>query len=427
MDILNKTYKVTSQISYGNNSKIKWAYMVLNYDELKVLENVRKLPKNHSLYKKLYWLDTTGSILYFKPNIYLEQSEQDKLQSGNVYIVIIPYLDNANIKLCDEKVIYYILYNNEAENSLRGGVISLLKNCNLFSESDIIYIKEYSNIEKVVLFNKPISYILKEHGINQLNNNQPVEMFYDDWYIYGIYSKGINKYNITFGLFKMRENETHMVNQNNKDMSEPSVSVSFIEFDIISFCNDLSNKSIGNISKHIANVIYPKSIHDRKQYSYVLQKYFSTAWSVTGYYIADLYVNKIVSTNLDGKIYVTKEVLNNNRILKFLEKYQNIYNKLENVVMVNNNEKLSIDDKNILLATHTANVNYYSFVAEIKFHADALCNKLAYFDKWYNSAIIADMGVGEESEYNPFNKYYNLNSDIVLEQIKYHANIYSIL
>ena len=95
--------------------------------------------------------------------------------------------------------------------------------------------------------------------------------------------------------------------------------------------------------------------------------------------------------------------------------------------MVNNNEKLSIDDKNILLATHTANVNYYSFVAEIKFHADALCNKLAYFDKWYNSAIIADMGVGEESEYNPFNKYYNLNSDLVLEQIKYHANIYSIL
>ena len=75
----------------------------------------------------------------------------------------------------------------------------------------------------------------------------------------------------------------------------------------------------------------------------------------------------------------------------------------------------------------TFNVNYYSFVAEIKFHADALCNKLAYFDKWYNSAIIADMGVGEESEYNPFNKYYKLNSDLVLEQIKYHANIYSIL
>lgn len=129
MDILNKTYKVTSQISYGNNSEIKWAYMVLTYEELEVLKNAQKLTKNHSLYKKLYWLDTTGSIINFKISNYLTNTEQYQVKLGEVYVVIIAYIDKENIVLKDSYYIiypekeYYYIKSDYKSNELRQGWI----------------------------------------------------------------------------------------------------------------------------------------------------------------------------------------------------------------------------------------------------------------------------------------------------------------
>lgn len=41
--------------------------------------------------------------------------------------------------------------------------------------------------------------------------------------------------------------------------------------------------------------------------------------------------------------------------------------------------------------------------------------------KWYNSAIRADMAIGEEYESGYYDKYYDLDSDMVQEQVKYHG------
>lgn len=44
-----------------------------------------------------------------------------------------------------------------------------------------------------------------------------------------------------------------------------------------------------------------------------------------------------------------------------------------------------------------------------------------YFDRWHNSAIIADMGVAEGYEYSLYQDYYDLDSKLVKEQIEIHS------
>lgn len=84
---------------------------------------------------------------------------------------------------------------------------------------------------------------------------------------------------------------------------------------------------------------------------------------------------------------------------------------------------MSYHEKYAILATYTGNVSLNSFAAEVKYHADAL-------ETWYGdlnllgayeSAIRADMAIGEEYQSGFTDTYYDLNSDIVQEQIRYHG------
>ena len=83
-------------------------------------------------------------------------------------------------------------------------------------------------------------------------------------------------------------------------------------------------------------------------------------------------------------------------------------------------------EEQAILAIHTGNVNYNSFVAEILFHADACVSWENYApiigkSQWYESGIRADMALGEEAKSGVYDKYYDLNSKIVKEQVKVHG------
>lgn len=109
------------------------------------------------------------------------------------------------------------------------------------------------------------------------------------------------------------------------------------------------------------------------------------------YFIAELYINKVLKeNNFANSIPLSPLVKKDKRIQKFLEsenlrQSKMIYDSKSNVIYISNPHKWAIQDKNIILATHTGNVNVDLFVAKIKFHAQALVDTKAYFDRWYKA------------------------------------------
>ena len=78
-----------------------------------------------------------------------------------------------------------------------------------------------------------------------------------------------------------------------------------------------------------------------------------------------------------------------------------------------------------ILATHTGNTSFYSFAAEIEFHARFLTPwakiKIPFFRKSiYDSAIHADMTIGD-AEFEGTLPFYQSNSKIVKRQYKLHC------
>lgn len=97
-------------------------------------------------------------------------------------------------------------------------------------------------------------------------------------------------------------------------------------------------------------------------------------------------------------------------------------------ITIENVEELTIHEKNVILATHTANVNFHSFAAEVEYHAEALDDWLAnYWDWYYGRGIRADMCVecpdtiDWELDYDFLYPYYNLDNPLVKAQVEEHS------
>ncbi len=193
MDILNKTFKISAKISSGDSNQIKWLYMVLTYEECKVLASSTKLAKYNSLYKKIILLDNTGSDIDFVINQCLTKVEQDKVKLGKFYTVIIAYIDKENISLKNnfyiiypEKEYYYIKPDYEAKN-LRQGWITFLngllpENCNvseLCVNTKLEKVKEHGKYTgfRVLLRDKYFDnnlYWMSTKNINLYLSNEPL-------------------------------------------------------------------------------------------------------------------------------------------------------------------------------------------------------------------------------------------------------------
>ena len=272
-------------------------------------------------------------------------------------------------------------------------------------------------------------------------------MDYDDWYLYAIEDgKGF-----VYGIIKMREQENDLSIDGDEDV--PTVGVPFISADIGKlFCfNDIKI-----FKEEVDRVVKKPEV----KHNSILQKNFSNPKSKAGYLVADLYIEKIISYYPDGM--VSNESIKNlmsdfnetkrkmeeailipgvrsmyigelnrigripNALLKINKKAgYRVFDSKTGTVTVKDVNNLTHYEKQAILAIHTGNVNYNSFVAEIKFHANACVSWEKYFPllgkKWYSSTMRSDMGLDEEAESGVYDRYYNLNNKIVKEQEKIHG------
>ena len=255
--------------------------------------------------------------------------------------------------------------------------------------------------------------------------------FFDDWFLFAV--PGKDEY--AYGLLKMREQEHDLERGIRADGDTPGVTISFIAFDTDLLKACLENPSSENRRKmgmEINRVVaYPKQSHHP-----VLKDYFICPQAEAPYLIAETYVNHIASFSTAATLNVPKAYkeiylkrstsskyarvpdfmdLNNREANRIVCDHENIY--IQNVKQLSRYEKLAI------LATHTGNVSYHSFAAEIRYHAMFL-NKLMKIrlpmaGSPYASAVRADMSIGDKEFQGP-TPYYDLSGKLVSEQVKYH-------
>ena len=256
--------------------------------------------------------------------------------------------------------------------------------------------------------------------------------YFDDWYLFAVQSRE----DYGYGLLKMREQEHDLERGIQADGDTPGVTISFIAFDTGILKSCLENPTAENRKKtgmEINRVVaYPKQNHHP-----ALKEYFIRPQAEAPYLVADTYVKHIAAFSSAGTlnvpkvykdIYLKKSVSgkyarvpdfldqNNCEAKKIVCDHEKIY--IQNVKQLSRYEKLAI------LATHTGNVSYHSFAAEIRYHAMFL-NKLMKIRlpmavSPYASAARADMSIGDKEFQGP-TPYYDLSGTMVLAQMKYHT------
>ncbi len=316
-----------------------------------------------------------------------------------------------------------------------------------------------STIDGFFMCRKPLSYILNNAGISALLNNEDKPFlcnnFFDDWYLYSVY----NGTSYVYSLLKMREQECE--NSSDYDYDDPGVTVCFVSLNTNIFLDCLYNDSNTN-KKALYNEIQRVVQQTGQTHNTVLQQYFNNPASVASYNIAELYIQHIADSANGTQINLPNIYLD---ILEDIAAYERLIEQLEGrtdsgsqmsvmqaraqieeltrvpnfIESINqgagytvcDDEKITIQspcclsspEKYAILATHTGNVSLNSFAAEVKYHAYAL-------ETWYGDlnllnayerAIRADMAIGEETQSGITDQYYDLNSDIVQEQVRYHG------
>ena len=117
----------------------------------------------------------------------------------------------------------------------------------------------------------------------------------------------------------------------------------------------------------------------------------------------------------------------NSRLPRFVESVNQVARRVvcdHEKIYIQNADKLSEHEYNVILSTHTGNTSRYSFAAEVEYHAKYLTSlarlKLPLLKKSiYDSAVRADMTIGD-AEWWMFTPYYRENSQIVKNQYKLH-------
>ena len=285
---------------------------------------------------------------------------------------------------------------------------------------------------------KSISSILISKGIETFPDREDrileCRNFFDDWFLFAI----PDHEDYVYGLLKMREQEHDLEQGMKADGDTPGVTISFISFsaDILKSC--LENPSAENrkeMGMEINRVVaYPKQSHHT-----ALKEYFIRPQAEAPYLIAGTYVKHIASFSTAGTLNVPKAYKEIYQKRRASAKYARVPDFLEqnnqepnNVVCdhekiyIQNVKQLSQYEKLAILATHTGNVSYHSFAAEVRYHAMFLNKlmkiRLPMVGSPYASAVRADMSIGDKEFQGP-SPYYNLYGKHVREQVKYHSDV----
>lgn len=288
------------------------------------------------------------------------------------------------------------------------------------------------------MITESISSILISKGIETFPDREgrilECRNYFDDWFLFAV--PGKTEY--VYGLLKMREQEHDLERGIQADGDTPGVTISFIAFDTGILKSCLENPSAENRKKmgmEINRVVaYPKQNHHP-----ALKEYFIRPQAEAPYLVADTYVKHIAAFSSAGTLNVPKaykEIYMKRsasakyaRVPDFLEENNREANRIvcdhENIY-IQNVKQLSRYEKLAILATHTGNVSYHSFAAEIRYHAMFLTKlmkiRLPLAGSPYASAVRADMSIGDKEFQGP-TPYYDLSSSSVHEQMKYHADL----
>ena len=285
------------------------------------------------------------------------------------------------------------------------------------------------------MLSESVASILSSADIDTFPDREDREFFcrnfFDDWFLFAITGREVPVY----GLIKMREQEYDREMNIHADGDTPGVTVSFIDFDtdvLMKCLEDSSTVNRKNLGMEINRVVaYPKQNHHP-----ALKEYFIRPQAEAPYLVADTYVKHIAAFSSAGTLNVPKaykEIYMKRsasakyaRVPDFLEENNREANRIvcdhENIY-IQNVKQLSRYEKLAILATHTGNVSYHSFAAEIRYHAMFLTKlmkiRLPMAGSPYASAVRADMSIGDKEFQGP-TPYYDLSGGLVVEQVKYH-------
>ena len=173
-----------------------------------------------------------------------------------------------------------------------------------------------------------------------------------------------------------------------------------------------------------------------------IKRYFVNPKSKGSYLVADAYIRKISSFAKNGYIDVPeryKEIVKRcskgekGKLTKLPELVEKL--NLESGRLICDNEKIYIENPKeptesealAILMTHTGNSSFYSFAAEVEYHARFLMPiariKIPLLGRSvYDSAIRADMTVGETEMEGPA-PFYDPESKIVKRQHALHQKM----
>ena len=300
--------------------------------------------------------------------------------------------------------------------------------------------KDYiiSSNDGFVMITESISSILISKGIATFPDREgrilECRNYFDDWFLFAV----LGKTEYVYGLLKMREQEHDLERGIQADGDTPGVTISFIAFDTGIFKSCLENPSAEN-RKKMGMEINRVVAYSKQNHHPALKEYFIRSQAEAPYLIAETYVNHIASFSTAGTLNVPKaykEIYLKRsasakyaRVPDFLEQNNLDANRVvcdHEKIYINNVKQLSRYEKLAILATHTGNVSYHSFAAEIRYHAMFLTKlmkiRLPLAGSPYASAVRADMSIGDKEFQGP-TPYYDLSSSSVHEQMKYHADL----
>ena len=301
-------------------------------------------------------------------------------------------------------------------------------------ESDIM-----GTFDGFFVVNKSIANILSVKDIFDFPDSSGERLacgkFFDDWFLYAV----PNDNDYTYSLLKLREQEHDTEDGYPADGDTPGVTISFISFDserLLDCLADPTDENRKKLNAEINRVVAYKGQYHHK----ALKRYFKNPKSQGSYLVANMYTRYIALFAENECLAVPehyKEIVQQSIPYKHLCKLTRLPRFIESINkaaghVVCDNEKIYIEkseelteyESMAILATHTGNTSFYSFAAEVEYHARFLTPlakiKIPFFGRSiYDSAIRADMTVGD-IEFKGPTSFYKDDSKIVKRQYALH-------
>lgn len=281
--------------------------------------------------------------------------------------------------------------------------------------------------------------LLAEKGILDFPDSEgrilPCSNFFDDWFLYAVPAER----DYVYSLLKLREQEHDMGKDMPADGDMPGVTVCFISFDCQILLRCLQHPSDANRRELNAEINRVVARRGQRHHA-ALKRYFADPRSEGAYLTASLYIKRIASFSENGclnvpdhyRVLAQKRAMpgcsaKDSRIPRFIA----ALNRTAGTVVCDN-EKIHITDRErpdryesaAILATHTGNTSFYSFAAEVEYHARFLVSpariRIPFLGKsLYDSAIRADMTIGD-TEFEGPAPFHRTQSKIVTRQYTLH-------